>query len=90
MSGRESVEAEVTASESSEPGLRGTQEGLRGLSDAGAVYSEQVWADDQAAFAARGVESDAEDELLGLGEAGHQDETASDGAFFCERDVVWV
>lgn len=90
MSGREAVEAEVIASESTESGLRGTEEGLRGLSDAGAVYSEQVWADDQAPFAARGVEWDAGEEWLGLGEARHQDEAASDGAFFCERDVVWI
>jgi hypothetical protein len=62
---------------------------LYGLSDPGAVYSEQVWADDQAAFAARRTGPEAGDESLGLGEAGHQDEIAFDGAFFCERDVVW-
>ena len=90
MSGRESVEAEVIASKSSESGLCGSQEGLWGLSDPGAVYSEQIGADDQAAFAARRIGPDAGDELLGLGEAGHQNETASDGAFFCERDVVWI
>ena len=89
MSGRESVKAEVIASKSSEPGLCGSQEGLCGLSDPGAVYSEQIWADDQAAFAARRTGPDAGDKSLGLGEAGHQDEAAFDGAFFCERDVVW-
>ena len=51
-----------------------------------AMYSEEVGADDQAAFAARGVEPDAGDESLGVGEAGHQDEAASDGAFFCQRE----
>ncbi len=89
MSSRESVEAEVIASESSESGLRGIQEGLCGLSDPGAVHSEQIWANDQAAFATRRAGPDAGDESLGLGEAGHQDEAAFDGAFFCEREVVW-
>jgi len=89
VSGGESVEAEVIASESPESGLRGIQEGLCGLSDPGAVHSEQIWANDQAAFAARGTGPDAGEESVVLGETGHQDETASDGAFFCERDVVW-
>jgi hypothetical protein len=73
----------------SEPGLRGPQEGVCGIPDAGAVYSEQICADDQEAFAARRTGSDAGEESVVLGEAGHQNETASDGAFFCERDVVW-
>ena len=37
------------------------------------MYSEQVGADDQAAFAARGVGSDAGGESFSPGEAGYQD-----------------
>ncbi len=59
-----------------------------GLSIKRAVYSEQVGADDQAAFATGGVGPDAGGESFSFGEAGYQDETASDGAFFCQRDVV--
>lgn len=88
LSGRKSIEAQVIAHQPAEPRLRGTQEGLRGLSDPRAVYSEQVGADDQAAFAARGVGPDAGGESFISGEAGHQDEAASDGAFFCQRDMV--
>jgi IS5 family transposase len=85
---QEIYEAHVIAHQPAEPRLRGTQEGLRGLSDPRAVYSEQVGADDQAAFAARGVGPDAGGESFISGEAGHQDEAASDGAFFCQRDMV--
>ena len=55
-----------------------------------AMYSEQVGADDQAAFEARGVGWDAGGESFSPGEAGYQDEAASDGAFFCQRDMVWL
>ena len=54
-----------------------------------AVYSEQVGADDQAAFAARGTGPDAGGESFSRGEAGYQGQAASDGAFLCQRDVVW-
>ena len=54
------------------------------------MHSEQVGSDDQAAFEARRSGPDARGKSIGVGEAGHQNEAASDGAFFCQRDVVWV
>ena len=83
------MKAKIITYQPAEPRLRGTQEGMRGLSDPRAVYSEQVWANDQASSAARGAGPDAGGESFIFGEARYQDEAAFDGAFVCQRDVVW-
>jgi transposase len=68
----------------------GNQEGLRRMSDPGAVHTEQVWADNKAAFEARRTGPDEGGESFSPCEAGHQDEATSDGAFLCARNVVRV
>jgi len=89
LSGGESAETQIASPQPPEQRLCCSQEDLCGLSHPRAMYEEQVWSNDQATFTARRTGQDAGGESFSPGKAGHQNQAASDGAFFCQRDVVW-